>query len=596
MRIIQEKRNWVWISLALIVFVGAFFRLYHLFDWVHFELDQARDAKVIVSAIEDGIGNLPLLGPRAGGTFLRLGPGFYYLEYVGALIFGSQPGDLAIPIALFSCASIVLMYVFIRRYFEVSIALGLTAIFSVSSFMVLYGRFAWNPNPLPFFLIGGFYALLRSVDESERYRGRFFVLSAVLLAFATHLHFLAFLTLPVMVAIFLLYKRARFGYRAWCLAIGAIVLMYVPVALNESITGGANTQEFFQAISGKSNKSHHTIVEQIVRNTTNNALGYAVILTGYEESSMGQLVSTGPVTFELLCDDDCHTHFRSALFALVIFVGGAVLLVYRWRTETVTVKKDFLFLTGVWFGLCFIMFTPLAYDFSPRFLLLIAPFPFIFLGLLLEAWHHKASYTTVRLSLLWSIPALFVFFGTVHTISRLDELYRASFENVQTVPDRILKEKARVTLEQQYLVLDYMQSFQSVNAYPIYMFSEPEHRRALKYLMEQRGMQNDVLGFTDNIYKEGNYFLIIRTDSNHANRLKKYLPVYDVIEEKVVGTLTIFHLKPKDAFITAQKQEFLPKQSKPASAPGVPVRYTWRQWWSHQQGSADDESSDENEE
>jgi 4-amino-4-deoxy-L-arabinose transferase-like glycosyltransferase len=590
-----QKKRGIYAVLVLILLLGAFLRMYHLSDWLHFELDQARDAKVIVAAIDNGIGNLPLLGPRAGGTFLRLGPGFYYMEYLGALVFGSTPGGLAVPIALFSIASIAVFFFLMRRYFKTTLTLGLTMLFSVSAFMVLYGRFAWNPNPLPFFLMLGMYALLRSVDHEEVYKERWFIISAFLLTLATHLHFLAFVVLPVIVGAFLLIKRARFSWKTW-LAVGAVVAMlYMPMVFNEIITGGANSQEFIQAVQGKSNKSKHTLAEQLVRDTTNHALGYWVVLTGYEESSMGQFISRGTVDFELLCDDDCHAHLVSALLALGIFVGGGLLLIVGVWRETDARKKDFLLLSLLWFGACFALFLPLSYDFAPRFFLLVAPFPFLFLGLIFVfCQRFFRRYASIVIVLMWLALVSLIVSNLFFTTHRLSELKRASFENFDTLPDRILKEKTRVTLKQQGLVLDYMQRFQVKNGYPIYMFSEPEHRRALKYLMGRRGMSNDVLGYSSDIYAQGNYFLIVRTESNHENRLQKYMLSYDVAGEETIGTLTVFRLQPKHDAITADVQVFDMTPKSAVSDPRVPERYTWSEWWNHQSGSADDEVIDEN--
>ncbi len=590
-----EGKRGVFAVMALIVVLGAFLRLYHLSDWLHFELDQARDAKVIALAIDQGIGNLPLLGPRAGGTFLRLGPGFYYMEYLGALVFGSTPGGLAVPIAVLSIASIVVFFFLMRRYFTVALSLGLTMLFSVSAFVVLYGRFVWNPNPVPFFLMLGFYALLRAVDRDEMHRDRWLVLSAFLLTFATHLHFLAFVSLPVIVGIFLLIKRVRFSWKVWLAVVAVIAVMYMPMLLNEMITGGANTQEFIQAVHGKSNKSHHTLVEQFVHDTTNHALGYWVVLTGYEESSMGQFISQGTFDFELICDDDCHEHFLSAFLAMVVFLGGGALLMWNLWKEADPRKKDFLLLLFLWFGACFALFLPLSYDFAPRFFLLIAPFPFVFFGLLLVFLQQSAKrYAYIATGIVWLVLAVLIASNLFFVTHRLGELKRASVENFDTLPDRILKEKTRVTLEQQMKVLDYMELFQKKNTYPIYMFSEPEHRRALKYLMERRGMTNDVLGYSNGIYIQGNYFLILRTESNHTNRLQKYMTAYDVVEEKEIGTLTVFHLQPKAKAITAEKQIIEPEVPNVTPAvSSVPERYTWSEWWNHQGGTADDEAADE---
>jgi 4-amino-4-deoxy-L-arabinose transferase-like glycosyltransferase len=182
--------------LILILTLGLFFRAYHFSDWLHFELDQARDARVIDHALEGGMGELPLLGPKAGGTFFRLGPAYYYLQYVSALVFGGTPAGMAIIVLLTSVASIGIFFMLVRRLFPDWLALLITLAFSVSEYFIMYGRFAWNPNMLPFFILLGMYALLRSVGGSERNPGRWFLVSIFAFGVATELHFLAFLAVP----------------------------------------------------------------------------------------------------------------------------------------------------------------------------------------------------------------------------------------------------------------------------------------------------------------------------------------------------------------------------------------------------------------
>ncbi|MBD3300813.1 MAG: hypothetical protein GF347_05685, partial [Candidatus Moranbacteria bacterium] len=66
------KKNKKYYSLLLLVLLlGIFLRVYRHNDFLHFELDQARDALIVDAALENGIGELPLLGPRAAGTMLR---------------------------------------------------------------------------------------------------------------------------------------------------------------------------------------------------------------------------------------------------------------------------------------------------------------------------------------------------------------------------------------------------------------------------------------------------------------------------------------------------------------------------------------------
>jgi hypothetical protein len=238
-------------GLAAIIGLGIFLRAYNFSAWLHFELDQARDARVIDRVLGGNAADLPLLGPKAGGTLLRLPPGFYYLEYLSALVFGGSPAGMAGFVVVFSILSVPLFYFFLRRYFPKPLSLGLTLLFSVSAYFVMYGRFAWNPNLLPFFILLGFYALLRAVDHNEMKKGLWFLVSVFSLVLATHFHFLAFLALPMIFLALLIVRRPKFSWKIWLGAIAISLVLYLPMILNESETNFANTKEFFKAKNQK---------------------------------------------------------------------------------------------------------------------------------------------------------------------------------------------------------------------------------------------------------------------------------------------------------------------------------------------------------
>ena len=120
------------IALILILCIGIFLRTYHFSDWLHFEMDQAIDYDLVSPAVDFGPGHLPLLGPNVGGGLLRLGPAFYYMEYLSALVFGNDPTGHAMLVLLSSIFAIPLFYLFAKRYFSPVLSLGLMAVFSFS--------------------------------------------------------------------------------------------------------------------------------------------------------------------------------------------------------------------------------------------------------------------------------------------------------------------------------------------------------------------------------------------------------------------------------------------------------------------------------
>lgn len=578
-------------ALVAIVLIGLALRTYHFSDWIHFELDQARDARVVDRALEGDVLDLPLLGPKAGGTFLRLGPGFYWLEYVGALVFGGSVVGGAAMVALFSLLAIPLFYLMTKRLFPPAFTLALTLLFATSAFLVLYGRFAWNPNFIPFFTLLGFYALLRAVDHEESKKGWWLVLSAFALGMATHMHFLAFLALPTIAVLFLLFRRPRIALKFWAGALVVVFLLYLPMMLNEVATGGLNTEEFIGALSEKSTKEDHSLIEKTLRDASEFGLHAIVVLTGFERATFPVFVWEGGV-LGYACDSKCDLGKWYGLAGVLLLGLSVLLLTWRFFRGEAGHRRDVLLLMLLWFSVTFVLFLPLSYGIAPRFFLLNAPLFFLLLGLLAQGvgqlvFLGRSGGRHVAVGLILLCVAL-----NLHFLSnRFDELGRAGSEAVKSAPDRILKERIRVTLKQQNDIIDFLERRSREQNVPIYMWSEPQHRRALKYLMEKRGIENDVLGFSS-IYRQGAYFLILRAQSDLDDAKEKYLADYTFVGRTDFGTLVILELVPKEKAIKAERQNFSkPEKDTPSQAP---PRYTFREFLERSRATTDDtEAEDE---
>ena len=157
------KEHKILVILGVVVFLAFLIRVWFFSDLLTFKMDQARDVKLVEEAYNGGIGELPLLGPRAAKTYLRLGPVFYYFEYSAMLIFGDKPWAVAIPDFIFSILTIPLFYYFLRQAFNKKVSLMTTVVFASSFFLTQYGRFAWNPNSIPFWSILLFLSIYKVV-------------------------------------------------------------------------------------------------------------------------------------------------------------------------------------------------------------------------------------------------------------------------------------------------------------------------------------------------------------------------------------------------------------------------------------------------
>lgn len=586
-----SSKQLIVVLLIVIVSVGFFLRSYHFSDWLHFELDQARDARVIDHALVDGPGELTLLGPKAGGTSLRLAPGFYYLEYVSALVFGGTPDGMAVFVMIFSVLSLPIFYLFILRFFAWRIALGLTLLFSVSAYAVMYGRFAWNPNLIPFFVLLGFYALLRSVDSEESRKHLWFLISIASLTLATHFHFLAFLALPTIFFLFIGIVRPRFSWKVWVLAIFIPFFLYSPLLLNELETGGINTQEFFKAVTEKSTNEKHSLLEKAIRDVSEHALYGMVIVTGFEGGTFPAIVIPGENEWVgHACDSRCDKGKWYGVMAVSVFIMSIFSLGWLFWKSTEQKKRHFLLLSGLWIGVTFVLFLPLAYDIVPRFFLLSLPLFFVLIGLFLIVLRQIFREHKIIRQLTWFFLVFLIVSNISFLSARFDELSQAGTVAIDSPPDRILKERIRVTLEQQYAIVSFFEMRSRENNYPVYMWSEPQYRRALKYLMEKRGIENAVLGF-DGIYREGVYYLILRAQSDLEDALKKYRVHYIIGDTTSFGTLVAIELTPKPESIEKERQYF--SKIETVEIKDSP-RYTWRELW--ERNSSQSQSMEEDRE
>jgi hypothetical protein len=187
-----------------------------------------------------------------------------------------------------------------------------------------------------------------------------------------------------------------------------------------------------------------------------------------------------------------------------------------------------------------------------------------------------------KIALIIIFAAAFIFTASnlYQTNKRFNELKSAPYEDVKVSADRILKEGNRVTLEQQYMVINYVESFYKENGYPIYLNSEPFYRRSLLFELDLKGIpRDDFRNVTSSkkVYQKGNYFLVYPTDSNLEKDIASYSGSYVFVNKKQFGTLTVIQLAPKAEAINEVEQKIEPKIGRTKSAPGVPERYTWEE-------------------
>ncbi|MDD2766924.1 MAG: glycosyltransferase family 39 protein [Candidatus Moranbacteria bacterium] len=528
-------------AIVVCIVLGIFLRSYHFSDWLHFEIDQSYDTLLVSPAVENGIEELPLLGPTAGGgRALRLGPAFYYLEYISAKIFGNTPPGHAALVLIFSFLSLPLFYLFCRRYFTHVLSLGLLLLFSVSLYAVLYSRFSWSPNVLPFLILLLFYSFLRSLSEKESRKNLWFLLSVVVLSITTQIHFNAFFIIPAVVVSLLLLRRPRFKWQTWIIALVIVLVFYSPLIISDIETRGQNIQFFlekFQHSGGDGKK----MLEKAVQTLNYDASEYFLILTGSDHVNGKKLKGYGFST---------PGSIAWKVTSLCILFGELLLLLWALKKETDYDKRTFLWLIVLWFILSSLYFFSIrnnGLNIYPRFFLVVLPVPFILFGLILE---QLARFKKIGI-LIGSFLIFLVFVGNMFGLWKyFSNLRIVLIEPISVQTEDIFPKTERVTLEQQYAIVDYMESVQKENGYPIYLQAKHEYEPIFWYHLEKRGIffQKKIQAIA--LYREGNYFSIKFSTNDQLNFDQRF----ELVEERFFGALTVFRFTPRDESVTRVRQ------------------------------------------
>jgi hypothetical protein len=176
------------VALAILIFLSLFLRLYRLNETSYFNYDEARDA-IAERAITQG--HLTLLGPETvlGNITTYFGPAHYYL--MAPALFASHLDPLGpyIFTTFLATLTALIIWLWSRSY--------LAAIFYATfPIAVFFGRNAWNPNAIPFFVAAGFCLI-----KQKRY-----LLSGIFFGIAIQLHWTAGLLL-LLASLFLIKEK-----------------------------------------------------------------------------------------------------------------------------------------------------------------------------------------------------------------------------------------------------------------------------------------------------------------------------------------------------------------------------------------------------
>ena len=145
-----------------IVFCATFLHFYAL-STTQFDADQAILWRLPRAAVVYGL--IPATGTIASISMVNP-PGYVYL-LMPITAFTANPFADVIFTTLINIFAVILTYTFTRRYYG-RLAGTVAALFYATTFWdISFGRFIWQPNLLPFFVILFMWALFRGAVERK---------------------------------------------------------------------------------------------------------------------------------------------------------------------------------------------------------------------------------------------------------------------------------------------------------------------------------------------------------------------------------------------------------------------------------------------
>lgn len=543
----------VYVFLFCAIALGVFLRVYRHAELLHFELDQARDVFVVHDALETGV--MPLLGPYARGSELYLGPIFYYFQAAAAFLFGAEPSIVALPDLVFSILFLPLLYLFARLYFSRTVSMMLVAIAASSLFLVTYGRFAWNPNALPFWITLSVYGLLRSW-ENKTFHGKWFLMMVAAAAVAMQLHFVAFLTLPLVLLLYFFIVRMRISLGMIVSSAALFLLLYAPVVVSEFQTGSANTKALFVTIIEKGDKDNkHNIFEKVFRGVQETSTYNWVLLSSNQQGG-DNIRTKSRKNGYFLCDDKCEARLGShilAIGAFLILIGTFLWqFVCQWKRRKDNREQNNLWqrqtVIVLWLAVTSIFFVLMAYQISPRFYLLIVPALLVVIGSSLSWLQRRLGSIGFVISV--GLVACLFFSNLVQTKQYFSVLDSAQVNGEkQEWRDLIMGRADYITLQQLREAAEHISGQKNKNNF--FVVGDNRYARALYFLVSVEGGADGAQcyikrsSFDAKQVEGADYYVLVRKKSK-TQLEESMLDEHEIADEKQFGTIVLYKMEPKE--------------------------------------------------
>jgi hypothetical protein len=256
------------IGLVLLV---TLVRGYNFNEWLLVRADQDRDARTAQQFVENGFGDLRMLGPKisraklpeesGNGETFSMGPYYYYVQAFSMKIFNSYGfWTIALPDLIFNLLAIPVFFLVVSKFFSRQTSWLTTILFGFSFLILEYSRFSWNPNQLIFWQLLLIYFLVEFSFSKKKQAGKWFLLAFLALLIISQLHFLAIVGTTLVFVVFLIFQKGwrklKPKYYLWAFLL--FFIFHIPFLASDIKNNGDNFRRMFFGVSQQSSEDGFT--------------------------------------------------------------------------------------------------------------------------------------------------------------------------------------------------------------------------------------------------------------------------------------------------------------------------------------------------
>ncbi len=219
----QTKR----VTLIILIFIltlAAFLRFYNL-RYMEFNYDQAKNSYLALEILRNG----PIPNSCLPSSVGICNPPFFLYLLLPAIIISTDPIFLTAYIAFFNVLTVLLLFFFVRKFFNEKTALIAAAFLAVNPWAIIFSRTIWQQNVLMFFVLLFFWSLFSFWQDKK---STSIIWAMLWLGITTQIHQLGILLIiPFIIALIL--GRKNLLFKNFLIGLLLIIILYFPFVLFE---------------------------------------------------------------------------------------------------------------------------------------------------------------------------------------------------------------------------------------------------------------------------------------------------------------------------------------------------------------------------